>query len=80
MDEAASLEPAVSRMASVGPLMPDGENDDWLRSKIGSVLRMHADGRMRGAELVSLLKVDERKKWPFDFFSFFVFSGCCEES
>ena len=37
--------------------MNDNEGDDWLRGKIASVLKMHADGRMRGSEIVSLLKV-----------------------
>lgn len=67
----------------MGALAKDAENDDWLRVKIANILRMHADGRIKGSELVALLKVRSKKdknKNKHGLTKKQKNKGCCEES
>jgi hypothetical protein len=50
-----------SRLAQAGRLQPDAEDDAWLLDNMVNVLKMHADGRMKGAELHHFLRMSSKQ-------------------
>ncbi len=64
-DEVEEIEgaPAVlpSRLSMAGKMQKDTESDEWVVRQIVQVLKMHADGRMKGTELVPVLKMASKQ-------------------